>query len=183
MSDPFVGQIIRIGFNFAPVGWMLCNGQILAISQFEALYSVIGTTYGGNGTTTFGLPDLRGRVPVGTGQGQGLPRYTIGQVGGSEDVTLNGNQMPQHWHYLRTIQAPGTSSGPFPPPSLNVSDEGPATISAVFTYAPYDANNQVAISKSAISPTPVGTIPHENRQPLLAVQYCIAVSGVWPPHG
>jgi microcystin-dependent protein len=180
MADPFVGQVIRVGFTFAPIGWMLCNGQLVSTSQFAALYAVIGTTYGGNGTTNFALPDLRGRVPVGAGRGPGLSPYALGQVGGTESVALTGNQMPQHNHFLMTIPGSGTSSTPSP--ASNLSNEGPATISAVFTYAPYDGAKQTPISGSAISPTPSSTLPHENRQPLLAVQYCIAVSGIFPPH-
>jgi microcystin-dependent protein len=181
MSDPYVGQIIRVGFTFAPVGWLLCYGQIVAISQFNTLYALIGTTYGGDGQNTFGIPDLRGRVPLGAGQGQGLSPYVLGQMGGSEYVALSSSQMPQHRHYLQSFSVPGSAGGPSV--SANLSDEGPGGISSVFTYAPYDAANQTSISGAAISPTPDGSIPHENRQPLLAVQYCICVSGIFPPHG
>jgi microcystin-dependent protein len=100
MSEPFIGMIILVGFNFAPRGWAVCNGQLLPISQNTALFSLLGTTYGGNGQTTFALPDLRGRVPNGMGQGPGLSNYTIGQVGGVEGVTLTVNQMPAHTHVI-----------------------------------------------------------------------------------
>src|SRR6476469_8745709 len=98
MAEPFLGSIIIFGGNFAPKGWAMCNGQILAINQNTALFSLLGTTYGGNGTTTFALPDLRGRVPVGMGQGPGLSPMTEGQVGGTETVTLTVNQLPNHNH-------------------------------------------------------------------------------------
>src|SRR5215831_16990317 len=98
MSEPFVAQIQIFAFNFAPRGWAFCAGQILSISQNTALFSLLGTTYGGNGQTTFGLPDLRGRVPLSPGQGPGLSNYSLGQVGGAENVTLTTTQMPQHTH-------------------------------------------------------------------------------------
>src|SRR5215831_8639728 len=105
MSEPFLGMIILVGFTFPPRGWAFCQGQLLPISQNTALFSLLGTTYGGNGQTTFALPDLRGRVPVGFGQGPGLSNYTQGQVGGVENVTLAINQMPIHTHALGSIQA------------------------------------------------------------------------------
>src|SRR5487761_1961833 len=98
MGQPYVGQIIAVGFNFAPVNWLLCDGSMQQISQFDALYSLLGTTYGGNGTTTFGLPDLRGRSPIGFGQGGGLSNYALGQIGGAERVTLTANQVGAHSH-------------------------------------------------------------------------------------
>src|SRR5262244_2437427 len=98
MADPFLGQVIAVGFNFAPVNWALCNGQLLNISQNDALFNLLGTTFGGDGVNTFGLPDLRGRVPVNQGTGQGLGTYVMGQVGGSESVTLIASNLPQHTH-------------------------------------------------------------------------------------
>jgi microcystin-dependent protein len=98
MSEPFMGQIMQVGFSFAPRGWMTCQGQILSIAQQSALFSLLGTTYGGNGQTTFGLPDARGRTFVGTGQGPGLQPYSLGQIGGTENTTLTINQMPMHNH-------------------------------------------------------------------------------------
>ena len=98
MSEPFLGQIILVPYNFAPRGWAFCNGQILPIAQNTALFSLLGTTYGGNGQTTFALPDLRGRVAISSGQGPGLSNYDLGQVGGTETETLTINQMPMHAH-------------------------------------------------------------------------------------
>ena len=112
MSEPFLGQIMLVGFNFAPVGWALCNGQILSITQNTALFSLLGTTYGGNGTTTFALPDLRGRAAVGFGQGPGLSNYDLGQSTGTETVTLTVGQMPAHNHMVAANAANGNVSSP-----------------------------------------------------------------------
>jgi microcystin-dependent protein len=108
MSEPFIGQIILVPYNFAPRGWAFCNGQLLPIAQNTALFSLLGTTFGGNGQTTFALPDLRGRVPISSGQGPGLQDYDLGQVGGSETQTLTVSEMPIHTHQLpaHTHQAP-----------------------------------------------------------------------------
>src|SRR5262247_1539362 len=112
MSEPFLGQIQPFGFNFAPTGWATCDGQILSIAQNTALFSLLGTTFGGNGQTTFGLPDLRGRVPIGQGQGPGLANYTLGQTGGQETVTLITSQMPQHTHSLVGVTEAGDTNVP-----------------------------------------------------------------------
>src|SRR5436309_9371210 len=101
MSEPFLGEIKIISWNFPPKGWTFCNGQLLAINQNQALFSILGTTYGGNGQTTFALPDLRGRTPLHFGQSPGLSSYTEGQVGGTEAVTLTQNQMPAHTHAVK----------------------------------------------------------------------------------
>src|SRR5262245_53022514 len=107
MSEPFLGEIRTFGFNFAPTGWAMCNGQLLAIAQNTALFSLLGTQFGGNGQTTFALPNLQGRVGIHEGQGAGLSQYTIGQVGGTETVTLTVNQIPAHNH-----SAKGTADDP-----------------------------------------------------------------------
>src|SRR3984893_4324338 len=112
MSEPFLGQIMLVGFNFAPQGWAFCNGQLLSISQNTALFSLLGTTYGGNGTTNFALPDLRGRAAVGFGQGPGLSNYDLGQSTGSEMVTLTVGQMPAHNHLVAANAATATASSP-----------------------------------------------------------------------
>src|SRR4051812_113885 len=132
MSTPFLGEIRMVGFNFAPRGWALCNGQILSIAQNTALFSILGTTYGGNGQTTFALPDLRGRVPVSAGQGPGLSSYDLGQVTGSENVTLTVQQLPAHSHNIAadaTAGNVGSPSGahlaqPFSPGRTPVSSNG-----------------------------------------------------------
>src|SRR5262245_2996958 len=112
MSQPYIGEIRMVGFNFAPLGWALCNGQLLAISQNTALFSLLGTTYGGNGQTTFALPDLRGRIPIHQGQGPGLSNRVLGEVGGQESVALTSQQMPAHTHALLASPSPGTTISP-----------------------------------------------------------------------
>lgn len=176
--EPFIGQITMVGFNFAPRGWAMCNGQLLPIVQNQALFSLLGTMYGGDGITTFGLPDLRGRCAIGMGQGAGLSSYAQGEMAGVENVTLISTQMPSHTHQLMASSANGT-----------VSDPKNAVI----------ANNQVTIERgntvsgSAFNPGPVnatmnpqtiqpagGNQPHENRQPYIAMNYIIALEGVYP---
>src|SRR5579872_4919050 len=114
MSQPFVGQVIAVGFNFAPLGWALCNGQLLQIADNTALYQLLGTTYGGDGSTTFGVPDLRSRVVVGAGQGQGLQNYIPGQLAGSEEVTLTSGQIAAHSHTLMSTTSTASTAAPGP---------------------------------------------------------------------
>ena len=177
MSQPFVGQVIRLGFNFAPAGWMKCEGQLLPIAQYEVLFNLIGTIYGGDGQNTFGLPDLRGRVPLSMGQGPGLSNYAIGQVSGNETVTLTTAQMPQHQHFVNVINSP--ASGNTPSTQGLLANEGPGGVTAVYTYAPYDAANQTPLNSRSIGLNPGGQ-PHENRQPLLAITWCISLFGIYP---
>jgi microcystin-dependent protein len=177
MSQPFVGQVIRVGFNFAPAGWAFCEGQLLPIDQYATLFNLIGTTYGGDGQTTFALPDLRGRTALSMGQGQGLSSYTLGQNGGSETVTLTAQQIPQHQHLVNVITSAGTASTPGT--SVLLANEGPQGISQVFTYAPYDQANQTGLLPSSIALSG-GSQPHENRQPFLVIRYCISLFGVFP---
>jgi microcystin-dependent protein len=177
MSQPFVGQVIRIGFNFAPAGWMQCLGQLVPISQYETLFNLIGTTYGGDGQETFALPDLRGRVPLSMGQGAGLSNYTIGQLTGNEMVTLSSAQLPQHQHFVNAVTSAGNSNTPGP--SVVLANEGPQGVSQVFTYAPYDSANQTPLKSTSIGANNGGQ-PHENRQPFLVIRYCISMFGVFP---
>jgi microcystin-dependent protein len=177
MSQPFVGQVIRVGFNFAPSGWMQCQGQLLPIDQFSTLFNLIGTTYGGDGQSTFALPDLQGRVPNSMGQSSNTSNYVIGQKAGTQTVTLTGQQMPQHQHFVNVLGSAGNNNVPGNQSLL--ANEGPQGITQVFTYAPYDAANQTALSGSAIGPNQGGQ-PHENRQPFLAIRYCISMFGVYP---
>jgi microcystin-dependent protein len=177
MSQPFVGQMIRVGINFAPTGWMKCQGQLLPIDQYETLFNLIGTTYGGDGQTTFGLPDLQGRVTLSMGQGPGLSNYVIGQNGGTQAVTLTTQQMPSHQHFVNVIASAANASTPGTQTLL--ADEGPAPVSLVYTYAPYDQANQTALNSRSIGFNPGGQ-PHENRQPLLAITWCISLFGIYP---
>jgi microcystin-dependent protein len=165
--EPFIGQLQLFGFNFAPVGWALCNGQLLSISANTALFSLLGTMYGGNGQTTFGLPDLRGRVPLHYGQGPGLSTYTQGEVGGAESITLNKNEIAPHTH-----GAQGSAAGTSKSPSGLVPGYNDAAPS-------YGAPDGTAMHPGMIGPN-AGGQPHENRQPYLVLNWCIAVEGIYP---
>jgi microcystin-dependent protein len=170
MSQPFVGEIRMFGFNFAPSGWHACDGSLLAISQNEALFALLGTTYGGDGVNTFGLPDFRGRIPIHQGQGPGLSPYVIGQASGSENVTVTVNQMPQHSHVLSAATA-GTRTTV---PMSNYLGSGEAdiynhdTVAALASLAP----NELGISG--------GSQAHSNLQPLLCVNFSISLFGIFP---
>jgi microcystin-dependent protein len=177
MSQPFVGQMIRVGFNFPPAGWMRCQGQLVPIAQYETLFNLIGTTYGGDGQNTFALPDLQGRVTLSMGQGPGLSNYVIGQQGGTETVTLTTPQLPQHQHFVNVITS--VASGSTPGPQALLANEGPSGITQVYTYAPYDQANQTALNSRSIGFNS-GNQPHENRQPLLAITWCISMFGIYP---
>jgi len=165
--DPFIGELRLFGFNFAPVGWAICQGQLLPISTNTALFSLLGTLYGGNGQTTFGLPDLRGRAPLGFGQGPGLSSYDQGQAGGSEQVTLLAPQLPPHNH---SVAAASSAT------AKNPAGAVPAVTGAGASYG--------TSTDLSMSPTMVGggggSQPHENRPPYLALNWCIALQGVYP---
>ena len=170
MSDPFVAEIRMFGFNFPPTGWAACDGQLLPISQNTALFSLLGTFYGGDGKSTFALPDLQGSVPIHTGQGQGLSDYTIGQQGGSEFVTLLESEMPFHSH------------------SFTVSEEVVNENNVTNNYygageTRYAApNNLTPMAFQALAPAGA-SLPHNNMMNYLVVNFCIAMQGVFPPRG
>ena len=166
MSEPFLGQIIIVGFNFAPRGWAQCNGQILPIAQNTALFSLLGTTYGGNGQTTFALPDLRSRVPIHVGQGPGLSSYDLGQAAGTETVTLNINEIPAHNHLLGANAEEGAASNP--------SGQVPAK-GGIYGAAP----DGTLMNPTVITNTG-GSQPHANIQPYLTLNFCIALEGIFP---
>jgi microcystin-dependent protein len=166
MSEPFLGQITIVGFNFAPRGWAQCNGQILPIAQNTALFSLLGTTYGGNGQTTFALPDLRSRVPIHVGQGPGLSSYALGQAAGTETVTLNINQMPTHNHLMGASSEEGAPSSPSGQVPAKGGIYGPAPDGTVM--------NPTVITNTG------GSQPHENIQPYLTLNFCIALEGIFP---
>jgi microcystin-dependent protein len=205
MSDPYLGEIRMVGFNFAPNGWALCQGQILSISQNSALFSLLGTYYGGNGVSTFQLPDLQGRSPVGVGQGVGLSNINIGEVAGTENMTLTTSNMPQHTHVATvTAGAAGTASIAIPAststasgtqsaaPTVNsvlgtVSVSGRqgelySTATADVTLKPFNA------SVTAGAPTVTNSLAGQNtpfalRNPYLGINFCIALEGVFPSRG
>jgi microcystin-dependent protein len=167
MSQPFLGEIRIFPYNFAPRGWAFCSGQILPIAQNTALFSLLGTTYGGNGQTTFALPDLRGRVAMSSGQGPGLSPYSLGEVSGSETVTLISAQMPSHNHLMQGSNNDATDSAP----QGNV----PAVIpSGGYTATPTTQMNPAALTQAG------GNQPHTNIQPFLILNFCIALEGIFP---
>jgi microcystin-dependent protein len=169
MSEPFLGEIRMFSFDFAPQGWARCDGQLLAIEQNIALFTLLGVTYGGDGRTTFALPDLRSRVPVHQGQGAGLSTYAEGQTGGTETVTLATAHMPEHTHSVKVSSASATSNNP----------QGQVLArSAGHTYQP-QPDSAAVMNTNMIASTGDGA-PHANIQPYLAVNFCIATVGVFP---
>jgi len=167
MANPFLAEVRLFAGNFAPRGWALCNGQILPISQYTALFSLLGTTYGGNGTTNFALPNFQGNAPVHWGQGPGLSPYNEGQTGGSVSVPLNNvNQLPNHTHTIHASTAPATTGAASPTTSL-------AAASADVYGAPV---NMAPMASQVVG----GNLPHENRQPFLVLTFIIALQGIFP---
>lgn len=180
MSDPYIGEIRAFGFNFAPRGWALCSGQIVPISQNTALFSILGTTYGGNGTSTFALPDLRGRTLTNQGQGAGLSQYVIGEQVGSEAETLLITQMPAHGHPPLAKTQPGTTNMHTTPQAGDYLTRFNASSNALGqTWNNPPLENPATLNPSTIGLTG-GSAPHENRQPLLVISYCICMQGVFP---
>ena len=176
MDSPYLGEIRSIAFGYAPKGWALCNGQLLPVNQNQALFSLLGTTYGGNGTTTFALPNLQGRVPVGTGQGTNLSNYPLGAALGNESVTLLQTQIPQHTHPVVGTLTPGNSpqdttpAGNYPASGgLNAFNPGPKNVAML-----------PANSISGMTGMTGGNQTHENRQPYLATNFVIALQGIYP---
>jgi microcystin-dependent protein len=171
MADPFVGEIRVVGFNFAPTGWAQCNGQLLPISQNTALFSLLGTFYGGDGKSTFALPDLKERAPLHQGQGPGLSEYFLGQEDGVQTITLLQSEIPAHTHSARALNDPAELQAPAPNRAMARSTAG-------FAYTP--AAPDVTMSPQTLSPSG-GSLPHNNLQPLLVMNYVIALQGVFPP--
>lgn len=168
MSDPFIGEIRLFAGNFAPRDWAFCDGQLMSIAQNTALFSLLGTTYGGNGQTTFALPDLRGRVPVHQFQGPGLSNRDLGEVSGSETVTLLSTQMPAHSHAFRASTTAATGSTPV------------GALLGATTVNSYDNSAAgVAMAAGAVGNTG-GSQPHDNMAPTLALNYIIALFGIFP---
>ncbi len=171
MADPFLAEIRIVPFNFAPRGWAWCNGQILPISQNTALFALLGTTYGGDGRSTFGLPDLEGRAAMQPGQGPGLSPYDLGQTGGTETVTLLDSEMPVHPHGLQASPDPGDNTVPGPTVSLAGSVGGTVYVGGSPPLAPA-APTALAVAG--------GSQPHNNMQPYLTLFFCIALQGIFP---
>ena len=171
MGQPFVGEIRMFGGNFAPKGWEFCNGQLLAISEFDVLFNLIGTTYGGDGQQTFALPDLRGRLPLHQGTGSGLSPKTIGQNGGVENVTLTTNQIPAHSHTLVVDGAVGTQASP----QGSLLAQLPPASSKLY----HTPSGTVALAPNSVGSSG-GSQPHSNFQPYLCVSFIISLFGVFP---
>src|SRR2546423_5235048 len=171
--DPFVAEIRIFPFNFAPKGWAFCDGQILPISQNTALFSLLGTTYGGNGQSTFALPDMQGNAPMHPGQGKGLSLHDLGETGGTQFVTLLESEMPSHNHFVKAYTGdPADLRDPKPDHSLGAPSPGNL-------YDPTTTQlSQMAFQ--AFAPTG-GSLPHNNMQPFLTLSFCIALQGVFPP--
>lgn len=169
--DPFLGEIRFVGFNYAPSGWAFCAGQILQISQNIALFSLLGTTYGGNGTSTFALPNLQGRLALGQGQGTGLSAYALGQMGGDETVALTAAQLPAHTHGIAAGSGLGTTNDP----TQGVFAK-PKIVRGGNLYAP-SGGALAAADTLAVAGAGAG---HENRMPGLALYAIIALQGVYP---
>jgi microcystin-dependent protein len=181
MTEPYVGQVQLFAFNFAPRGWALCQGQLLSIQQYSALFSLLGVNYGGDGRTTFGLPNLQGTAVVGVGQGPGLTEYESGQTEGSTSVTLVYNDLAAHSHGFMTASAAGTTitaaGNQLGVSQLGSSKGGSSTTAKV--YSPNPGNATTGLAPSSISPAGGGQ-PHNNMQPSLVLNYCIALSGLYP---
>jgi microcystin-dependent protein len=173
MADPFVAEIRIFPFNFAPRGWSWCDGQLLPISQNTALFSLLGTTYGGNGKSNFALPDLQGRAPMHPGQGPGLSLHDLGETGGSETVTLLESEIPNHSHAVRASSDFADTQTPSSGRSLARSQNASAYQTAV-------TQSLTILSPEALAPAG-GDQPHNNMQPYLTMYFCIALQGVFPP--
>jgi microcystin-dependent protein len=174
MSDPFVAEIRLFPFSFAPKGWAFCTGQLLPLSQNTALFSLLGTYYGGDGRTTFGLPNLSGAVAVHTDQYSGNGGYYIGQSGGSDNVTLISTEMPSHSHTVSATGTAGRISVPGPSYALGPTGRGTPPV--------YAASASATMSASAAT-IAGGSFPHNNLMPYLVLNYCICLQGIYPPRG
>lgn len=173
MSEPYLGEIRLFGFSRVPVGWIPCDGRLIAISENDALYVLLGTTYGGDGLSTFGVPDLQGRVPIHQGQGPGLSPYVLGQRAGTETVTLTGQQMPQHTHTMVATTLTATANTPAGTLELGALNGDVLYVTDTSGAAAFAAN-PLSVGGAG------GSQPHENEMPTLTVQFCIATSGIFP---
>jgi microcystin-dependent protein len=186
--DPFLSEIALFSFNFAPRGWAQCNGQLLPINQNQAIFALLGTTYGGDGKTTFRLPDLRGRIAVGVGQGAGLSNYDLGQASGTESATVTAAQMPAHTHTVAPSAVSATlrarnAAGNQQTPSGGVPAADASGTVSLYSDALPDASlnaGAVTLTGGVTAASTGGGQAHENRQPYLAMTFCIALQGIFP---
>jgi Microcystin-dependent protein len=171
MADPFVAEIRIFPFNFAPKGWAFCDGQLLPLSQNTALFSLLGTTYGGNGTSNFALPNMQGNAAMHPGQGPGLSLHDLGEIGGSETVTLLQTEIPAHSHSLMLSTNTANTSNP----SNAVFAASPQKNASVYTSSTANQKDGEYLTQAG------GSQPHNNMQPYLTLSFCIALQGVYPP--
>lgn len=171
MNQPYVGQLLCVPYTNCPPNWLFCQGQILQIQEYDVLYAVVGNTFGGDGTNTFALPDLRGRVPLGTGQGPGLANYVLGQKAGVELQWLTVDQLPRHLHGFSCSSLPGTGGTP-----AGTVISSPSSGGLSFANAP----DETFMSASMVTPTPAATEAFDNRQPFLVLNWIIATHGIFP---
>jgi len=179
-TEPFIGEVKLLGFNFAPKGYATCQGQILSIAQNTALFSLLGTTYGGNGSTTFALPDLQGRAPIGQGQGPGLPPYSMGQVGGTNSVSILASNMPAHVHTLNSAKVQLKASTN---PASEQSPDGMfpgVTTAASYAETPTNGTFTGGAVISGTTDISGGSIPVDITNPYLVMNYSIALQGIFP---
>lgn len=174
MADPFVAEIRIFGFNFAPTGWALCDGQLLPISQNTALFSLLGTMYGGNGVTTFALPNLQGNAPLHQGQGPGLTDRLVGETGGEPSMTLIQSEMPSHTHSVGADSGVGGNADP---------TNGMWATTGRGRPLPYSSNTPNTLMSGLAFTMAGGSQPHNNMPPYLTLNFCIALQGVYPPRG
>jgi microcystin-dependent protein len=176
--EPFLGQITIFGCNFAPRGWAMCQGQILSIAQNTALFSLLGTNFGGNGTTVFALPDLRSRASIGFGQGPGLSDFSVGEIGGDETVQINPLTYPAHSHSLSVAVGPATTNTPA---NLLEGEGQTGGRGGAIDLALYSTvGPATTLAPGALTAAAGGSQPHNNLQPYLALNFCIALQGIFP---
>ena len=171
MSEPFLAEIRLVGFNFAPRGWAFCDGQLLPIAQNQAVFSLLGTMYGGDGRTSFGLPDMRGRAPVHAGTGEGLAEIKLGQKGGAESIALTANEIPEHTHARSASRDKATEREPRPS-AVNAHSRG-----KLVSWSSQAAKQSMAETSVQLTG---GGQSHNNMQPFLVVHFCIALMGLFP---
>lgn len=178
MSDPFVGEIRLFGGTYAPADWAFCDGSLKPINQYQALFALIGTTYGGDGVTTFAVPNLAGRVAVGQGSGPGLTPRTLSETGGEENHTLTPNEMPAHTHMVVATTTPGTLTGPTNA-AITATPTGGTAKNSLYVTQGTSAMVPAAMAPTSITPNG-GSQPHPNMMPTVCVSYIIALNGVFP---
>jgi microcystin-dependent protein len=176
MASPFLGEVMLCPYDFAPYGWAFCQGQILPLAQYGSLFSLLSSYYGGDGKTTFALPNLTGRAPIAYGQGPGLSNYAIGAQGGVTTVTLTSSQVPAHSHLVNVGGPPPRGQQPSDSPVNNFFGDNELVpfYAAPASFSPY-------LNTATISPTTGGPLPHDNMMPYLTLNWCIALQGVFPP--